>query len=349
MTIVGTYGYMAPEQFVGRVTQASDLYSLGATLIYLITGIEPIDLPLENLQIQFEEAANVSSTFKDWLKSMTHPNLNKRFNSAQLALTALESGELTIQKPLFSKINLTKTADSINISIPYNLFIAVPKPDIELVSQIKNNYQQPWLSKAIEMILLRKLWIWLLALVSCLLAIATLMSIPVALLWNFFLFFIPEITRLQLIALTSGAVILGFMFFYPFDTKTFYKALIPDDNVKLKHKKIKQINTLNLIITQQNIIFKFNYTCTSKTLESCLIVKDYRENISDIIFEKKSYKLVEHNTDGGKEVKEEEVPASLYLRIGGKRYGLNHKLTTPELYWLAEELSYFLDIPINWT
>ncbi|MEG3864050.1 serine/threonine protein kinase, partial [Microcoleus sp. herbarium12] len=36
ITVVGTYGYMAPEQFGGRSVPASDLYGLGATLIYLV-------------------------------------------------------------------------------------------------------------------------------------------------------------------------------------------------------------------------------------------------------------------------------------------------------------------------
>jgi serine/threonine protein kinase len=40
-TVVGTYGYMPPEQFGGRTVAASDLYSLGATLIYLMTGKSP--------------------------------------------------------------------------------------------------------------------------------------------------------------------------------------------------------------------------------------------------------------------------------------------------------------------
>ncbi|MHC5829679.1 MAG: serine/threonine protein kinase, partial [Nostoc sp.] len=44
-TVVGTYGYMPPEQFGGRTVAASDLYSLGATLIYLVTGTYPADLP----------------------------------------------------------------------------------------------------------------------------------------------------------------------------------------------------------------------------------------------------------------------------------------------------------------
>jgi len=37
-TIVGTYGYMPPEQFGERAVPASDLYALGATLIQQIAG-----------------------------------------------------------------------------------------------------------------------------------------------------------------------------------------------------------------------------------------------------------------------------------------------------------------------
>ena len=40
-TVVGTFGYMAPEQFRGAATPASDLYGLGATIVYLATGLAP--------------------------------------------------------------------------------------------------------------------------------------------------------------------------------------------------------------------------------------------------------------------------------------------------------------------
>lgn len=37
-TIIGTYGYMAPEQFRGQATPASDLYGLGGTLLFALSG-----------------------------------------------------------------------------------------------------------------------------------------------------------------------------------------------------------------------------------------------------------------------------------------------------------------------
>ncbi|NCQ76365.1 MAG: protein kinase, partial [Microcystis aeruginosa W13-13] len=67
LTIVGTYGYMPPEQFGGRTVAASDLYSLGTTLIYLATGIHPADLPQKDGKIQLNNLANLSPAFVHWL------------------------------------------------------------------------------------------------------------------------------------------------------------------------------------------------------------------------------------------------------------------------------------------
>jgi serine/threonine protein kinase len=94
MTVVGTYGYMPPEQFGSRTVPASDLYSLGATLIYLVTGTHPADLPQQDFRIQFEQAVNLSPTFINWLKSMIEPSLEHRLSSATEALELLESNRI---------------------------------------------------------------------------------------------------------------------------------------------------------------------------------------------------------------------------------------------------------------
>jgi len=43
-TTIGSVGYTAPEQIMGKATFASDLYSLGVTCIHLLTEVEPFEL-----------------------------------------------------------------------------------------------------------------------------------------------------------------------------------------------------------------------------------------------------------------------------------------------------------------
>lgn len=124
MTVVGTYGYMPPEQFGERTVPASDLYSLGATLITLITGTHPADLPHKDGRIQFEQAVNISPELTNWLKWMTQPSLDRRLTSAQAALQELEKptplnfAPLVINKPTGSKVSLYKDVNSLEILIP---------------------------------------------------------------------------------------------------------------------------------------------------------------------------------------------------------------------------------------
>jgi serine/threonine protein kinase len=126
-TVVGTYGYMPQEQFGGRAVPASDLYSLGATLIYLVTGTHPADLPQKDFRIQFEQIANLSPAFTNWLQWMIQPNLDERFSFAQSALAALEKSPVPkrsnsnigkISRPKDTRIQLTKNQDSLQIIIP---------------------------------------------------------------------------------------------------------------------------------------------------------------------------------------------------------------------------------------
>ncbi|MEG3966047.1 serine/threonine-protein kinase [Microcoleus sp. T2B6] len=90
LTVVGTYGYMPPEQFGGRAVPASELYGLGATLIALITKQHPADLPQKDLQIEFEQFTQLTPAFTNWLEWMTHPSLERRPASVQIAKEVLE-------------------------------------------------------------------------------------------------------------------------------------------------------------------------------------------------------------------------------------------------------------------
>lgn len=120
MTIVGTYGYMPPEQFGGRSFPSSDLYSLGATLIYQVTGTAPAELPQKDGRIQFEDEANINPDFANWLKRMTQPSLDRRFDSAHAALQSLNQNQqstalLNDNRPTSSKFLLEKDIISFNI------------------------------------------------------------------------------------------------------------------------------------------------------------------------------------------------------------------------------------------
>ena len=88
-TVVGTYGYMAPEQFRGKAVLSTDLYGLGTTLLFLLTQKFPSDLPREKLKVKFREIVSISPEFADWLEKVIEPAIEDRFNSAKDALSAL--------------------------------------------------------------------------------------------------------------------------------------------------------------------------------------------------------------------------------------------------------------------
>jgi serine/threonine protein kinase len=124
ITVVGTYGYMAPEQFGGRSVPASDLYGLGATLIYLVTGLHPTELSQRDLKIQFaDRAGHLNPDLIDWLEWMTEPSLSKRLSSTEEALRFLKNSRQIDKTPMAvksegSEIRLRKNSEFIEIIIP---------------------------------------------------------------------------------------------------------------------------------------------------------------------------------------------------------------------------------------
>jgi serine/threonine protein kinase len=91
----GTPGFMPPEEVFNRaVTKASDLYSLGATLICLLMNTpstEVASLIDDNYRFDFqEELPHLNSLFLQWLTKMVEPNFKARIPDAITALTTIQ-------------------------------------------------------------------------------------------------------------------------------------------------------------------------------------------------------------------------------------------------------------------
>lgn len=121
-TVVGTYGYTPIEQFGGRAVPASDLYALGTTLIHLLTGVCPADLPQRNLRVQWRNLVTISPALADWIDQLSHPDLEQRFESATQALDRLNSEPpityAPIERPKNTRVQLLRSKKRLEIIIP---------------------------------------------------------------------------------------------------------------------------------------------------------------------------------------------------------------------------------------
>jgi serine/threonine protein kinase len=90
--VIGTPGFMPAEQVSGRPMFASDIYALGLTVVYLLTGRMPRDIDVDpasgsiNWQVH---APNLSPQLTSILNTAIHPIPNGRYASAQDMLNAL--------------------------------------------------------------------------------------------------------------------------------------------------------------------------------------------------------------------------------------------------------------------
>jgi WD40 repeat protein len=108
-TVIGSAEYIAPEQLVGQVTFASDLYSLGVSCLHVLTGLSPFELFnfLDGSWLWRSVSGPVSDALADILDHLVCRNLMDRYPSAAAALAAVEAhsplnaktAPLTIPKP----------------------------------------------------------------------------------------------------------------------------------------------------------------------------------------------------------------------------------------------------------
>ncbi|GEM_PF-2885298 len=134
----GTLGFMPPEQVHNqKLTEASDLYGLGATLICLITQTKSSDLgSLVNFatnKIVFKDkVAKFSFKFIEWLEKMVEPEPANRYENANLALEALKPlylNRIPEVKLDLDKLELDFVANSLGEKLSKTIRVSNPIPD----------------------------------------------------------------------------------------------------------------------------------------------------------------------------------------------------------------------------
>lgn len=94
MTILGTPGYMAPEQSLGQANAASDLYALGVSMLAVCSACEGSKMPRQGLEIDID-ALLAPSPLREVLRGCIWADAEKRFPSAAHAYAVLQNASST--------------------------------------------------------------------------------------------------------------------------------------------------------------------------------------------------------------------------------------------------------------
>ncbi|NJL20995.1 MAG: hypothetical protein HC895_09505, partial [Leptolyngbyaceae cyanobacterium SM1_3_5] len=113
--VKGTLGFMPPEQLFNReLSEASDLYGLGMTLICLLSNTKSSEIG--NLvdvtyRINFKQSLpKVNPRWISWLEKMVEPKVSARFANAAIALAELPKQPIYLPEVLLSQAEISLKA-----------------------------------------------------------------------------------------------------------------------------------------------------------------------------------------------------------------------------------------------
>jgi serine/threonine protein kinase, bacterial len=124
--VIGTPGFMPIEQMSGRPMFASDIYALGLTVIYLLTGKMPAEIETDpysgNINWQ-SLTPNVSPQLVEVLNKAIQPSSRDRYKNAQEMLLALT----TSAQPFISSSTVVSplpTSDDKTVYVPTKTIVS---------------------------------------------------------------------------------------------------------------------------------------------------------------------------------------------------------------------------------
>ena len=88
-TQTGSFGYTAPEQYMGLHSPRSDIFSLGMCALYVLRHRSPASYRWENQMLDLRDL-QIPEGLKGWLKRVTHLDPDRRHSSAEDAYAALK-------------------------------------------------------------------------------------------------------------------------------------------------------------------------------------------------------------------------------------------------------------------
>ena len=95
-TVAGTFGYMAPEQFRGDASPATDIYGLGALCVALLCNREPSSLADHSGRLRWEGEIQPSPRVETLLRGMLALDPKDRFADVAAVRRALVDGPASV-------------------------------------------------------------------------------------------------------------------------------------------------------------------------------------------------------------------------------------------------------------